>query len=321
MIAREMTSEEQTNEPHNTADEPLGATVERIVFVAQPAPGQDVLLALPRPVGRIAVVLDDATNPSADGNSAESGAAKSDAHALLLMTLPTAIGAAQGETVSETLAHVRRWVDASEQAALSAGELPPRAAPASAGSTSVLMTLQGAQILWNRGRVAILAPEERLDALRKAVVEVSYYEAELRDIERVLAETWPQLEADLPLAFEFDASAIERRAALRERFEQVVLLRARLARVGQHVHCPHLHPPTLASQAAERLRERTQLLHRHEFLEGQIEVFEDVYERCGQRASDFMLARSGYTLEWIIIILLAAQILLTAFEMLTRTGS
>jgi hypothetical protein len=311
MIAREPRSEALTGLRRSAADlpngpgMPLGATVERIVFVAQPTAGQDVLLQLPRPIGRFAVIVDEAAAAAASRTTNDPP------HELSVLTLATAIGAAPGESLSETLSHVRRWVDAVEAAD------PPPSTPA----PSLLMTLQGAQILWNRGRVAILAPEERLDALRKAVVEVSYYEAELRAIERTLSDAWPQFEADLPLAFEFEAAAIDERPALSARFQQVVLLRARLARIAPHVHCPHLHPPTLASQAAERLRERTQLLHRHEFLEGQIEVFEDVYDRCGQRASDYMLARSSNTLEWVLIILLAAQILLTAFEMVTRAES
>jgi hypothetical protein len=41
---------------------------------------------------------------------------------------------------------------------------------------------------------------------------------------------------------------------------------------------------------------------------------------CGQRASDFMLARTGHRLEWVIIVLLAAQLLLWAFEYLAMAG-
>jgi len=123
------------------------------------------------------------------------------------------------------------------------------------------------------------------------------------------------------MAFEFEASSIPQRKQLRRRFQEVLLLRAKLARLGPHVHCPHLHPPTLASQIGERLRERTRLVHRHEFLTEQVEVFERVYEMCGQKASDFMLARQGHMLEWILIILLFVATLLQVFEILSSAKS
>jgi uncharacterized Rmd1/YagE family protein len=71
---------------------------------------------------------------------------------------------------------------------------------------------------------------------------------------------------------------------------------------------------------AERFRDRTRVTHRHESLDEQLQVFERVYESCGQRASDFMLTRSGNTLEWIIILLLAGQTLLLVFDILSNTG-
>jgi hypothetical protein len=182
------------------------------------------------------------------------------------------------------------------------------------------MTFQGAQICWRRARCAILAQADRLEAIRKALIEVSFYEAELGDIERTLGANWPQWEADLPLAFEFEERSINKRKQLRQRFQQVLLSRAKLARIGPYVTCPHLHPPTLASQIGERLRERTRMVHRYEFLGEQIEVFERIYEMCGQRASDFMLTRSGNMLEWIIIVLLLTQVLFGGFELLTSMG-
>jgi hypothetical protein len=179
------------------------------------------------------------------------------------------------------------------------------------------MTFQGTQICWTPQRCAILGATERLESLRHAVVEVYYYESELRRIELALGESWPAMEADIPLAFEFHENSLGKQKSLQQRFQQVAVLRARLARLGPFVYSPHLHPPTLASQIAERFRERTRMMHRHEFLGEQLEVFERVYEMCGQRSSDFKLARTGHMLEWTIILLLVAQLLLSAFDSIT----
>ena len=48
----------------------------------------------------------------------------------------------------------------------------------------------------------------------------------------------------------------------------------------------------------------------------QLDMFERVYDACGQRANDFVLSRKGLTLEWIIIILLAVQTFVLIFELL-----
>jgi uncharacterized Rmd1/YagE family protein len=73
----------------------------------------------------------------------------------------------------------------------------------------------------------------------------------------------------------------------------------------------------LASQVAERFRERTRLLHRHEILGDQLEVFEKVYDSCGQRISDYVQSRTGHILECVIIVLLVLQILIWGFDILT----
>lgn len=280
-----MSSVDDAESNRFVAQLPSGATIEQIAFVAERAADQTLLLEFPQPLRRQAVIVKGDTSI-----------------ALTVLSIPIAVQDALTETESDLFGKMRQWVDA----ALGANSSP-----------SIAMTFQGAQLCWSPGRMAILAQPDRLENVKRALVEVSYHEAELREIERALGEAWPEWETDLPLSFEFEERSVNRRKQLRQRFQQVLLLRARLARIGPHVHCPHLHPPTLASQIGERLRERTRMLHRHEFLAQQVEVFERVYEMCGERVSDFMAARTGHMLEWIIIVLLLTQLLLNGFEILT----
>ena len=202
----------------------------------------------------------------------------------------------------ELPAPVRAWVESD---------------PDSGGFPAVWMAFQGAHVLWSAGRCAILAPADRVGQVRAAVLEATAHERELRAIERDMEESWPSLESDSALAFEFDEGSVARRPQLRERLHRVLVLRARLARISPYLLSPLAHPPTLASQVAERLRERLRMPTRHEAAAVQLEVFRDAYDMCGQRASDFMLARTGHRLEWVIIVLLAAQLLLWGFEYLT----
>jgi hypothetical protein len=238
-----------------------------------------------------------AAAPGADARPAATTANES----MTLLTLPSAVA-----DDPAALLQAQGWVDGGEP-----GQ----------GSQSLLIALHGVQIVWSPARAAIVAPVDRLDAARGALVEFAYYEGELRDLERCLADGWPRLEADSPLAFEFDEKGIARRTELARGFQQALALRSRLARLTPQIQRPLVHPPTLASQIGERLRERTRLAERVEFADGQLAVFEHVYEMCSQRASEFLQSRKGHNLEWIIIVLLAAQTLLLLFERLTSLGS
>ncbi len=181
--------------------------------------------------------------------------------------------------------------------------------------------MQGVDLYWCLPRVAIVASADRLEMLRRAVVESAYWELELRQIESDLATRWPELEAHAPQAFEFRERDLKYRDQLAVQFRQLLLLRSRLAKITPWLRMPPAYPATLSGQIQERLRERLAVHHRVESLEVQLEVFERIYDGCGQRVSEFVLARRGHTLEWIIIILLALQTVFVVFEWLTNTKS
>ncbi len=283
MIAKDTQTASAPAEMRLPADMAQNLEIQHIAFVSERSSGQRLLLELPLPFQRFAVLADSGSES-----------------ALQVMTLP-----ASNHQDADLQLRARDWV--------AAGAAENR-------SSLEMMTLQGAQVFWTSGRIAVLAQGDRLETVRLALIEAAWYESELRNIERTLGETWPQMEADLPLAFAFNEQALAKQPQLMQRFQQILLVRARLARLGPHVHAPHLHPPTLASQVAERFRERCRLIHRHQFLGEQVEVFEKIYDTCGQRASDYVQSRKGHTLEWIIIVLLLTQLLLSGFELLTGVG-
>jgi len=185
---------------------------------------------------------------------------------------------------------------------------------------SFWMVFQGCRIRWSPSRCAILAPADRLGTIRGAVIEVSGHDRIVRQVERSFEAAWPELDMDASLAFEFEERAVRRRGELRDRLQRVLHLRALLARIAPAVLAPPIYPPTLASQVADRLRERLRLVARHDAASLQADVFRDTYDMCGQRASDFMLARAGNRLEWVVIVLLAAQLLLWVLEYLVMAG-
>lgn len=188
---------------------------------------------------------------------------------------------------------------------------------AARGEPAVSLPLYGTFVAWSGVRAALIGPADRLERMREAVLEFSTLAHELRFIERDLGAALVHVEADSGLAFEFDERAISRRGELAERFRQAVAIRRRLVELAPAIHRPALHPPTLASQIGERLRERTRIADRLEFAGHQAELVERVYEGCGQRASDFMLARRQTMLEWAIVVLLTIETVILLVDLLT----
>lgn len=184
-----------------------------------------------------------------------------------------------------------------------------------------LITLHGARIVWMPGRAALIAPEERLPQLRLAMVEFTLYETEVRRIEQALAALWPEMEQDGTYAFGFDERGAAQRQRLAQRFQELLTHRTRLVRLASSLHRPPVHPPTLASQLTERLKERSRLVERAEVLGDQMDVFERVYDMCAQRSSDYALSRKETTLEWIIIVLLSAELIVLLVDMLSTVGT
>lgn len=185
---------------------------------------------------------------------------------------------------------------------------------------SALLTLQGAQILWRPSQMVVFASPERMKSICHAIAEATFYESELRGIERALDDAWDGVQRDSSLAFEFNEREVPRRQELSDRFQAVLSLRTRFARLAPHVLVPAIYPPTLASQIAERLRERTRMAERLELVEGKLEAQERIYEMCSQRVSEFMVARTGHHLEWAIIIILLAQTALLVVEYMSSVS-
>ncbi len=215
-----------------------------------------------------------------------------------------------GMSESDALEALQQWVARGESAA-------------EAGLQTV--ALHGVQVVWGLGsphpdgtrpaRIGVAALAERQPRVVPAILEFACLETALQILEQKVARAWPQLEEDGPLAFDFDHRSDRRRSVLAGRFGSMLGIRARWAQLQPPVHRPLVYPPTLASQVGERLRERARLAERWESLGGQIDVFQNVYELCAQRAHDWRLAWKGHTLEVFIILLLLLQTVLLMFEL------
>lgn len=192
---------------------------------------------------------------------------------------------------------------------------------AAAPTPVVTVPLYGCHVVWTPGRAAVVGPAARLEQLIAAVSDFANREGELRQLEQRCADLVAALDEDAAHAFEFDEQAVSRRDALASRFREAVAARGRLALLAPAVHAPPVHPPTLASQLGERLRDRTRLAERHEFAVDRAELAERLYEACGQRAAEFGIARRQMALEWAIVVLLVIQTALLVVDLLAGRGT
>ena len=183
-----------------------------------------------------------------------------------------------------------------------------------------VLELYGTIVIWTPGRVAVASEADRLPRATAAVTEFTATVAELAAIEGAIAALWADYEADLSCGFAATSADASRLPELAERYRQSMSLAGRLARLSPRVHRPPEHPPTLAGQLGERLRDRCRLADREEFADDQLETIIRLYEGCGQRASDRMLAQREHVLTWVIVLLLAAETVLLLVDLLAAAG-
>lgn len=188
-------------------------------------------------------------------------------------------------------------------------------------SPAVGVPLYGCHVAWAPGRALVSGPASRLPQLRAALLEFATREAELADGERRAAVLLDGSEADAAAAFAIDERLTSRQADAAVRYREAIAVRRRLANLSPAIHAPPVHPPTLASQLGERLRDRTRLAERHEHAIEKAELAERVAETCGQRAADFVIARRQLALEWAIVVLLVAQTALLLVDLLASRGT
>lgn len=219
---------------------------------------------------------------------------------LAAVPLPGVHAADHDATIAELVGRATAWASAADS-----GGAPPLVVP-----------LYGTHVVWSHRRAVVLGPVDRLQAMQAAVAEFADREAELRNIERRIASGLEHVDDDAALAFEFDEQALPRRRDLAGRFREAVSLRRGLTVLSPAIHRPAPQPPTLAGQLGERLRDRSRVVERLEHAVEQADLLERVYAGCGDRVAEFLSSRRHATLEWVIILLLAVEVVLVTVDLL-----
>ena len=277
--------------PNSPADAATGAAfLQRLRFVAQSAAGDVVLAEFSEPYPRRAVAE---IRPLAELTATPPVAAVADEFRVLQLAK-----GAEGE------AEWQKWAEA---------WMAPRE-PGDAGAP-VRVTFDGGWLLWRPGRAACLAAPERREELAAALVEFAFHEGELRRLEQELSGFWEQAGTDARLAHAVRAEDLPLRAAIGETSRRVVEWRIRAARLESRLLRPGPALTPAGRRAGETLREKAELEERLETLDGQLEVYEYIYEGVNQRLSDYVTARREYIVELAIVVLLAAETVFVVAEL------
>jgi hypothetical protein len=255
----------------------------RIRFVAEAKSGERVLVRFADPRPGCAVVVDAAVKGIGEGAAGDD--------ALDVALLPLTVGAAMEQVGVEW-----EW--------LASGDAPP-----------VLVKYRGVELGWRpgragSGRAVLRCDAEQTEGLLAALAEFAYYERELRLIEGEIAGGWGELAEDKGLAFEVRTGDLRRNEVVGGRMGRVLERRIRLARIEPHLNEPDARLGAVGQKLGEELRGKAGVEARLEAVDGQLEVFEYVYELSGQRMGEFRAAHQEHVLEWVIIVLLAAEALL-----------
>ena len=151
------------------------------------------------------------------------------------------------------------------------------------------------------------APPGDLEPCLAALADFAFYEGELSRLEAETAAGWAQAEADSPLMGRADRSGAARQDAVAARCAAVALWRLGAAQLE-----PHL--VAAPGDLGRRLREAADVETRLETLDGQIEVYEYIYELACQRISDYRHFHREYVVEVLIVVILAIETAMLAVE-------
>jgi len=267
-----------------------GATALRIRFVAEPASGVIPLWTLTDPYRRSAVA-EELPPERLFGLAKGELAATDELHFLFLPS-----GAA---TPIEWQRRAEQWMNEPSQVA---------------ETTTIDLAVQSDRVLWRPGRAVLFGNADRLAELRAGLVEFSFHEGELRNLELELEADWPRAESDVPLVHDVDRRALADCGHISEMSQRTALRRIRFTRLAPRLEKASIRLAGPTRRMVAELASQADVVDRLESVDDRLEVFENLYELANDRRADFQYFRLEYRLEAWIILILVIEVLLMMLE-------
>jgi hypothetical protein len=185
----------------------------------------------------------------------------------------------------------------------------------SAGQPTADLMLRSERILWRPGQALMIGPPERLQEVLPGLIEFAFYEGELRKLERETEADWEAAEVDVYLTHSVNVETLERRAHVDEMTLHVTRRRMRFARLEPCLEKASISLPGPARRLATELAMQAEVIDRLGWLDDRLEVCEDLYELANDRLSEFTYFNREFRLEFWIIVLLVAEVVIMSVEL------
>jgi hypothetical protein len=278
-----------SSEPTRSSASKQSVEVRRIRYVCETLPDDSVLRRFTQPRRSIAV-----EQPAELGALPAETPWPEELDELLVIVSP--------ETVSPDLRKtIDRW--------LSPPEHPDALQP-------VVINLDGGAIRWRPGRAVITGDPDHFTTYLAALADFSFFEGELRRLERDLPRY--ELEAPEDVALGYQIHNVEHWDRFGRIMEQLAQLRLTFAQLEPLLLTASRSLAPEARRAISALLSRSEVRTRLEAFDHRLEACEDLYEGALDRMSDFRAYRRSEWLEILIIILLATEVIIMAWGLYSR---
>ncbi len=175
--------------------------------------------------------------------------------------------------------------------------------------------LKEEKLFWQPGKAILQISASNIHKFFLSLIEFSFYEEELRKLETEINTNWPVVEKDTALTRQVNASDIKQVGHINEMTERVTLQRMRYVRMRSKLEdVPHFLLTPLKAFSSELLAQ-ADTESRLDSVEGQLEIYKDVYELANDRISEFKFFHVEAKLEIFVILLLLAEVAIMILEL------
>lgn len=168
------------------------------------------------------------------------------------------------------------------------------------------------------GQAVIIAPLEQREETLCAVADFAFYESQLRQLEAEVAQSWPELEADMPQVSKLDEGQKKLWPGLYRKLSHQHFLNMTATRLDHRIALLTTGRSPELGKLLARLRARARLPTRVEQLHGHLEVRDGVYDQIGYRLSDHRQMRASLVIEVVIVALLLMEVGISLYNLVSE---
>lgn len=180
-------------------------------------------------------------------------------------------------------------------------------------SPPVVVQMDEGTIRWRPGRAVVEGTVDVCINLVAALVDFSFFEGELRRLERDLLPYEASASADVAFAYQIRQADRIQWSRLSQTLQSISALRLAFARLAPGLRSVSSSLPPDARKAVTRLLARSDVPSRLEAFDSRLEACQNLYEGAVDRIADFRWYRHGELLEIAIVVLLILELAVTVW--------